>query len=256
MSHNNLFTWCLTIAVQIHQRLSCVVLIVLIAHFWDLLMQMTSTELRWIPLRDMVHFLLSLVLEVCTVTCWIMFSFDWVDRPRLPFGPSDATVSETEKRVRCDRRKRGGRRCSFFFLVILVFTPVIWTPVVCKGRLFFKEGKMCAQLDTFTGELLPGLERSHFYLMLMFYYLFYFIVLQVHLWGWLMLLTVLYSYCVNILPFAPVPHQLTVLFVFVTAATPSIRMCGRNKAICLFLYTLRCASHEKTKNNLKHWSQI
>lgn len=71
------------------------------------------------------------------------------------------------------------RRKEMFFLVILVFTPVIWTPVVCKGRLFFKEGKMCAQLDTFIGELLPGLERSHFYLMLMFYYYFiiYFILL-------------------------------------------------------------------------------
>lgn len=102
------------IIAWVNKCLSRLLSTVLIAYILiTLLMQMEPTEVRWIPLRDMVHFFLSLVLEVCIVTCWITLSFDWVDSPRLPFGPSEAPcLRDGERSLLWQEKGKEGGSCS------------------------------------------------------------------------------------------------------------------------------------------------
>lgn len=137
-----------------------------------------------------------------------MFSFDWGDSPQLPCGPSDATVSEMERRGRCHRERKGGgyrNRCDrslqlfFFFSFFFSWAPVVWKGRLCGSKIFQRrEYTVCAQLDMFIEEILPCLEKGHFY-----FCMFYCEKLPTaqshlkspeeqlsavvfHLWGWLM----------------------------------------------------------------------
>lgn len=138
------------IIAWVNKCLSRLLSTVLIAYILiTLLMQMEPTEVRWIPLRDMVHFFLSLVLEVCIVTCWITLSFDWVDSPRLPFGPSEAPcLRDGERSLLWQEKGKEGGSCSnrheqFQFLHYLKtkkkIEHLLSVKLICSAGSYFKE---------------------------------------------------------------------------------------------------------------------
>lgn len=111
----------------------------------------------------------------------------------------DVTEKEREEDIEIDAIDLSFYSCFFSLVFFFSWAPVVWKGRLCGSKIFQRrEYTVCAQLDMFIEEILPCLEKGHFY-----FCMFYCEKLPTaqshlkspeeqlsavvfHLWGWLM----------------------------------------------------------------------